>query len=194
MIAIAADAVSWQAALAILAALAVSVFALLRTTGLQPPVAPPAGGPVAAHTAADLLEHLPDPVILLNARREIVAGNRPARETLGVGPAGRDLAMSLRHPDILAAAEAVIDDGATLTEEITLAAPIMRTFAMSAIGLPPGPDEAPRVLLVLRDETQAKRAEQSRADFVANATHELRSPLSAIIGFIETLRGPGARR
>ena len=38
-----------------------------------------------------------------------------------------------------------------------------------------------------RDE--AKRAEQSRADFVANATHELRSPLAALIGFIETLRG-----
>ena len=34
-----------------------------------------------------------------------------------------------------------------------------------------------RVVLVLRDETRAKRAEQSRVDFVANATHELRSPL-----------------
>ena len=47
----------------------------------------------------------------------------------------------------------------------------------------------PSVVLVLRDETRAKRAEQSRADFVANATHELRSPLAALIGFIETLRG-----
>jgi two-component system phosphate regulon sensor histidine kinase PhoR len=51
---------------------------------------------------------------------------------------------------------------------------------------------APRVVLVLRDETRAKRAEQSRADFVANATHELRSPLAALIGFIETLRGPAS--
>ena len=47
-------------------------------------------------------------------------------------------------------------------------------------------------MLVLRDETRAKRAEQSRADFVANASHELRSPLSALIGFIETLRGPAS--
>jgi two-component system phosphate regulon sensor histidine kinase PhoR len=190
-IATAAGAVSWQAALAILAALAVSVFALVQTG--RPPAARPAApeGTVTAQTPADLLEHLPDPVILLNGRREVIASNRSARETLGIGPVGRDLAMSLRHPDILAAADAVISDGAPLHEEITLAAPMARTFALSATGLPAAADrEAPRVLLVLRDETQAKRAEQSRADFVANATHELRSPLSAIIGFIETLRGP----
>ena len=47
-------------------------------------------------------------------------------------------------------------------------------------------------MLVLRDETRAKRAEQTRADFVANASHELRSPLSALIGFIETLLGPAS--
>jgi two-component system phosphate regulon sensor histidine kinase PhoR len=35
-----------------------------------------------------------------------------------------------------------------------------------------------------------KRAEQMRADFIANASHELRTPLATLIGFIETLRGP----
>jgi two-component system, OmpR family, phosphate regulon sensor histidine kinase PhoR len=190
-IAAAVDAVSWQAAVAILAALAVSFLVLARSTRRSLPAPPPAAGAIAAHTPTDLLEHLPDPVILLNARREVVVSNRPAREALGVGLVGRDLAMSLRHPDILAAADAVIADGASLTEEIVLAAPIMRTFTLTATGLPVVADkEAPRVLFVLRDETKVKRAEQSRADFVANATHELRSPLSAIIGFIETLRGP----
>jgi two-component system phosphate regulon sensor histidine kinase PhoR len=55
-----------------------------------------------------------------------------------------------------------------------------------------GDPGGPRVILVLHDETRAKKAEQSRADFVANASHELRSPLSALIGFIETLRGPAS--
>jgi two-component system phosphate regulon sensor histidine kinase PhoR len=190
-IAAAAGAASWQASLAILAALAVSFFALVRTARRPPPLPPPADQAIVAQTPTDLLEHLPDPVILLNGRREVIGSNRPARETLGVAPTGRDLAMSLRHPDILAAADAVINAGAALSEEITLAAPVARTFSLSATGLPPVADrEAPRVLLVLRDATQVKRAEQSRADFVANASHELRSPLSAIIGFIETLRGP----
>lgn len=49
-----------------------------------------------------------------------------------------------------------------------------------------------RIVLVLHDETRARRAEQTQSDFVANASHELRSPLSALIGLIETLRGPAA--
>ena len=35
-----------------------------------------------------------------------------------------------------------------------------------------------------------KQAEGMRADFVANVSHELRSPLASLIGFVETLRGP----
>jgi two-component system phosphate regulon sensor histidine kinase PhoR len=43
------------------------------------------------------------------------------------------------------------------------------------------------VLLTLRDVTEAKRAEAMRRDFVANASHELRTPVSAIRGAAETL-------
>ncbi len=43
------------------------------------------------------------------------------------------------------------------------------------------------VLLLLRDVTDAKRAEATRRDFVANASHELRTPISAIRAAAETL-------
>lgn len=45
------------------------------------------------------------------------------------------------------------------------------------------------VLLLLRDVTEAKRAEAIRRDFVANASHELRTPVAAIRGAAETLLG-----
>jgi two-component system, OmpR family, phosphate regulon sensor histidine kinase PhoR len=45
-------------------------------------------------------------------------------------------------------------------------------------------------MLSLHDITELKRAEQMRADFIANASHELRTPLATLTGFIETLRGP----
>ena len=43
------------------------------------------------------------------------------------------------------------------------------------------------VLLLMRDVTEAKRAEATRRDFVANASHELRTPISAIRAAAETL-------
>jgi len=51
-------------------------------------------------------------------------------------------------------------------------------------------DDDLAIMLVLQDMTAAIRADQMRVDFVANASHELRSPLSSILGFIETLQGP----
>jgi two-component system, OmpR family, phosphate regulon sensor histidine kinase PhoR len=50
----------------------------------------------------------------------------------------------------------------------------------------------PTALLTVTDLTEVKRAEQLRADFVANASHELRTPLAVLLGFIETLTGPAA--
>ncbi len=138
----------------------------------------------------DILERLPDPVLLLNRGRVIVSVNRAARELFGIGAPGRDLALSLRHPAVLDGVETVFTGAPELTEEIVLPVPIARTFTMHVSRLADVSDAGPAVILVLHDETRAKRAEQSRADFVANASHELRSPLSALIGFIETLRGP----
>jgi two-component system phosphate regulon sensor histidine kinase PhoR len=43
--------------------------------------------------------------------------------------------------------------------------------------------------VMLRDETDIRRADRTRADFLANASHELRTPLASLLGFIETLRG-----
>ena len=159
----------------------------------EPPATPLPTPPETSPQA--LLDRLPDPVILINRGREIMAVNRIAREILGVGEVGRDLALTMRHPRVLAAVEAVLTGEATVSEEMTLAAPTPRTFTLHAArldGAGAHMHAAAAAVLVLRDETRAKRAEQTRADFVANASHELRSPLSALIGFIETLLGPAS--
>jgi two-component system phosphate regulon sensor histidine kinase PhoR len=45
-------------------------------------------------------------------------------------------------------------------------------------------------LLLLRDVSGEKRLEALRSDFIANVSHELKTPISALLGFIETLQGP----
>lgn len=177
------------AAVALLASL---LFAWIwpRTAPVPPPLPAEPVSAAAPVSPEQLIEQLPDPVILLNERREIIAANRAARDTLGIGLLGRDLSLSLRHPGVLAAVETVNEGVASLSEEITLGLEVTRTFTLHASALPASAAAgSPRVVLVFHDDTRAKKAEQIRADFVANATHELRSPLSAIIGFIETLRG-----
>ncbi len=141
-----------------------------------------------------LLEALPDPLILVGAERKIRLANEAARTLLGECMGGDDLALTLRHPEVTAAVDAVLDGGAARTVEFTLSGPVECTYQArikpfrrdhGATGVAP-----PKVLLSLHDITTVKRSEQQRADFVANASHELRTPLATLIGFIETLRGP----
>lgn len=164
---------------------------------LPSPAAP--GDAIAATPAPglpqDIIEAFPEPIALIDGARKIVGLNRAARNLVGMARPGRDLALSLRHPAILSAVDRAFSGVAFVNEEIVLPVPVPRTFTLHASRLPSTsestPDPArPAVLLMLRDETRAKRAEQSRADFVANASHELRSPLAALLGIIETLRGP----
>ncbi len=178
---------------------AVTLIGLLAATGawlIRRAHRARARSPVAQQAPQSLvsqafLEAVPDPLVVLNDAREILAVNAPAREALGIGQLGRDLAMSVRHPEVLAAVEALASGAGTISEEITLPVPIARTYTFHAARVPSSGDPRdPRAVLVLHDETRARRAEQTQADFVANASHELRSPLSALIGLIETLRGP----
>ncbi|NQV55883.1 MAG: hypothetical protein HQ503_08500 [Rhodospirillales bacterium] len=135
---------------------------------------------------ASILNGFPDPVILLNGARKITAYNRAAGKLLSLGELGRDLALSLRHPDILIAADAVLGGNIPEPVEISLLLNVRRDFTLHASPL--SGDEG--AMLVLHEVTAARAADQMRADFVANVSHELRSPLSSLTGFIETLQGP----
>jgi two-component system, OmpR family, phosphate regulon sensor histidine kinase PhoR len=137
---------------------------------------------------------LPDPVLLLDQRRQIVRANAAAAEMFGSNLVGRDLAAVLRNPAILGAADAVLRGEGERNVELTMHLPVerqfsarMAPFAASGAG---NLADGGAAILTLHDLTAAKRSEQMRADFVANASHELRTPLATLLGFIETLRGP----
>jgi two-component system phosphate regulon sensor histidine kinase PhoR len=188
-----ADALPVAGAAAVLAVLAAGLmwYEGRRPAAVVAPDAKPAS--VETRPTSAILDLLPDPVILVNAQREITVANRAAREALGVSESGRDLALTLRHPAVLAAVDSVQAGETHVSREITLPVPTPRSFTLHAGRLAEAVDaEGTRVVLTFHDETRAMRAERSRADFVANASHELRSPLSALIGFIETLRGPAS--
>jgi two-component system phosphate regulon sensor histidine kinase PhoR len=55
------------------------------------------------------------------------------------------------------------------------------------------PDEE-KVMVVFHDVTRLKKLERVRTDFVANVTHEIRTPLAAVIGYLETLQAGALER
>lgn len=143
-----------------------------------------------------VFEALSNPVLLLAVNRRVMVANQAARQLLGRRLVGRDISMAMRHPDVLAAIDRALASGTPqgITQEIAGTVPlIFDVRIMPLSGLPSSGQvvhDGPALLILLHDVTALRRAEQMRADFIANASHELRTPLASLVGFIETLRGP----
>lgn len=144
-----------------------------------------------------VLNALPDPILVLDSGRRVTRANQSARTMFGDDVLGQDLAVALRHPVVLEAADDVLA-GRAPQVSAEFAAPTAegRSFTLRVVALqsPDGGAGADALgmtaVLALHDVTALDRAERMRADFVANASHELRTPLASLVGFIETLQGP----
>ena len=74
----------------------------------------------------------------------------------------------------------------TIVEEVTLGSiePVILSVSISSVHNYPDEEKA---MLVFHDVTRLKKLEKIRVDFVANVTHEISTPLTAIIGYLETI-------
>ncbi|HET7812277.1 MAG TPA: phosphate regulon sensor histidine kinase PhoR [Steroidobacteraceae bacterium] len=124
---------------------------------------------------------MPDGVIMLDPQGEIVWFNRKAGELLDLSRRA-DLGLRIdnlvRHPDFV---RYLRGGQYALPVVVQLDTPAECHIAFQLISY--GEDQR---LLMLRDVTREVRLEQMRKDFVANASHELRSPLTVIAGYLET--------
>ncbi|MFZ5778889.1 MAG: ATP-binding protein [Pseudomonadota bacterium] len=150
-----------------------------------------------AASAQAIVDGLPDPLIAVDRQRRIVRTNRAARQLLGAAVAERDLSMAFRQPQLLAAIDGLLEtaDGNFVgtdhaAVEFVLPGPPELDVIAHLRRLPRAAADGSLALIVLHDTTALRRAERMRADFVANASHELKTPIAGLAGFIETLRGP----
>ncbi|MGD1933923.1 MAG: histidine kinase dimerization/phospho-acceptor domain-containing protein [Candidatus Phaeomarinobacter sp.] len=159
------------------------------------PVATRSEFPLTPETGVAIIERLPDPIILLDRSGRIILHNRAAMNIVGQGAARRHISTVMRVPQVLEAVAHVVDGEAAQVVEYMQPVPIERHYhAFIAPVMAAARDKAKEsqrnVLILLHDLTTLKRAEQMRADFVANASHELRTPLASMSGFVDTLQGP----
>lgn len=137
-----------------------------------------------------ILNALVEPALLLDAAGRVSIANPAAQDRLGVWVVGRSYVSVLRQPALLAPVEdAFADDRPGVTRFVHSTGAVETLFEVTVSPIPQ-PDGRRHVLLVFRDLSEARAGESMRRDFVANVSHELKTPLTAVMGFIETLQGP----
>ncbi|MCH8467592.1 MAG: PAS domain-containing protein [Roseinatronobacter sp.] len=133
-----------------------------------------------------LIAALPQPVLVVGLDGFVQAANPAARELFGARIDGAQIRAHLRQPDMAAMLERVLGGQAEgCATFVTSSASRETRWQVMARIMPPG-----LIVLSLSDISDIEAAEAQRRDFVANDSHELRSPLTVLAGFIETLQGP----
>jgi two-component system phosphate regulon sensor histidine kinase PhoR len=135
---------------------------------------------------------LVDPAILLDREARVVSFNARAAAIAPALRRGEPASLALRLPELVEAMRRASQSGLSERIEFSERIPAERWFEayVQPVAHIEGTDSRqPYLLLSFHDLTPVRRAEEMRADFVANASHELRTPLAALSGFIETLRG-----
>jgi len=138
---------------------------------------------------ASVLAHLVSGVILTDPKGTVVLVNPAVRRLLGVTqePIGRNHRFLHRSYELGLLLERVRRTGERIERQVTLHSP-ERTY-VHVVALPITVDDVPRagVLAILRDVTETRRLQQLKANLIADVSHELKTPVTAIRGFAETL-------
>ena len=130
-----------------------------------------------------ILDALPVGILELDGRGRIVYQNRLLQDLLDTSlrAIGRAPIEVIRSGELQEIVDAVQAEGVARSADLTVVEPVRRNLHVHALPVEDG------LIVITEDRTQVRRLEKARSEMVANIGHELRTPLSAILGYIETL-------
>lgn len=139
----------------------------------------------------NFLNEINDPIILLDKYKTINYINKEGIKKFGNQALGKHIASIIRVPDLLQSIDLCLANKTNEIVDIEINIPLFQFFKASIIyneNKDLQYDES--VVLFLKDITEIIKAQRFRSDFIANASHELKTPLVSIKGFLETISGP----
>jgi len=147
-----------------------------------------------------ILRSMVEGVAVIDADERLVFYNRAFSEIFGVQDAeGRPLIEVVRNAELVGLIRKALRGDEGLQNDISMGIVQMQNFSVTAAPVkaldPAGAEhdlakaKPSGAVVVLHDVTELRRLERVRQDFVANVSHEFKTPLTAIQGFAETLLG-----
>jgi len=137
-----------------------------------------------------VLSSMDEGVLAIDKKERIIHMNRVAGEILSVDHHNvkRQMVQQIiRFANLQEFIKALLGSQRSIDRDMTLIGETEKAIQVSGTVLWNAEGEAMGALLVLRDVTKLRHLETVRSDFVANVSHELKTPITSIKGFVETL-------
>jgi two-component system phosphate regulon sensor histidine kinase PhoR len=141
-----------------------------------------------------VLSSLAEGVFAVDARGHIVSVNVAAARLLSIDPTsaqGRNVEEVIRNVGLQQFVRHTLDSDEPTEGDISFPEEGGRFFQVHGAGLADPQGRRAGAVIVLSDMTRVHRLENLRRDFVANVSHELKTPVTSIQGFVEALQEGG---
>lgn len=138
----------------------------------------------------ELLSSMQDGIISLNKKMEILSINDIAKEYLQIDSdhiVGQKISSVVRQKKVIAFIKKVKKNKGKTQDEIVIKTNKKRTMIINGTPLVKG-KKMSGILITMNDVTFQKQLERVRQDFVANVSHELKTPITSILGYIEIIQ------
>ncbi|MFZ1684665.1 MAG: ATP-binding protein [Candidatus Zixiibacteriota bacterium] len=138
-----------------------------------------------------ILASMVEGVLAVDTSERIMSFNRTASQLFGILPSeavGKTIQEVVRNVDLQDLVSETIRTGRTVNATVILSENGELHLQAHGTVLKDAEGRSLGALLVLHDITQLKKLESVRRDFVANVSHELKTPITSIKGFVETLQ------
>jgi two-component system phosphate regulon sensor histidine kinase PhoR len=135
-----------------------------------------------------ILKSVPDALLIIDAKGSIILSSSSAREFFGdIQMSGKQLIEVVRSNEIADLIDTVRRSFLPGKTELRIESPEEKYLTVRVSPLFYKENELSGFVAVFHDITQLEKLEQVRKDFIANVSHEIKTPITAIKGFADTL-------